>query len=108
MNVHRPIPLRLSRDMPTGKTSMIHCASLPRLAGSSGPRLFNRFEDAFRHAQPRVMTPRTRCADGNLTTGAVADDFCWMVAVLRNLTREVAGILNGQTGFLLRIASTRW
>ena len=93
--------------MPTAKTVLIPCESLPRLAGSSGPRPFNRCEDAFRHALPRVITIHEPAADGKLTTVAVAVGICWMVAVLRNLPREVAGILNGQNGFLLRIRFDR-
>src|SRR5271157_6263683 len=55
MNSHRTIPLRFSGDMPTAKTILIPCESLPRLAGSSGPRPFNGSEDV-RHARPPGVT----------------------------------------------------
>jgi hypothetical protein len=68
MNGHRTIPLRFSRDMPTAKTILIPCENLPRLAGSSGRKPFNRSEDAFRHPRPPVVTIHDPAADGKLTT----------------------------------------
>jgi len=46
-------------------------------------------------------------ADGKLTTVAVAVGNCCMVAGLRNFPREVAGILNGKNGFLLKVRFDR-
>jgi hypothetical protein len=43
----------------------------------------------------------------SLTAVAVAVGICWMVAVLRNLPREVAGILNGKNRFLLKVRFDR-
>ena len=56
---------------------------------------------------PRVITIHEPAADGKLTAVAVAVGNCCMVAVLRNLPREVAGILNGKNGFLLKVRFDR-